>query len=151
MSGDVAVLVVDSRAAKFIPTSTDTDLSLTFLSVNHSSGTVYYGSSPSVSASSNDGSLTPGQTVDRHAPTYLIAATAANNVPASATVTVTRMGLAATKVVCVFDTVSGKYPTRPAEAVSVEWIGPAATDPAVGANVLDGLSGARDNDTWIQT
>jgi hypothetical protein len=55
------------------------------------------------------------------------------------------------KFVNLFDTVSSKYPSRPTGAVSVEWIGPAATDPATPANVLDGVSVAQNNDTWTKT
>lgn len=64
-------------------------LSVLFLSANRSTGTIYYGSSSAVSASSNDGSLTPGQsvTLDRAAK-WFIAATDSSGGPASGQIAV---------------------------------------------------------------
>jgi hypothetical protein len=57
--------------------------------------------------------------------------------------------LTAAKAVVVYNSGTGKYAARPSTAVSVEWVGPA--DPAVAANIADGVSIAQNNDTWVNT
>lgn len=86
-----AVAVTSLRPFRVDTADSPTDrLAVLFLNANRSTGTIYYGSSSSVSASSNDGSLTPGQsvTLDR-ATKWFIAATDANGGPASGQVAIT--------------------------------------------------------------
>ena len=88
----MAALAVTSLSPLRVDTAdSPTDrLSVLFLSTGRSTGTIYYGSSSSVSASSNDGSLAPGQsvTLDRAAK-WFIAATDGSGSPASGQLAVT--------------------------------------------------------------